>query len=397
MARSFDPVAVLKTLSRSLLRKFLDIHYPIPDNDVPWTLSASPRRITFLEEWMSLPEDQRERMQLTLQEIFHLSCEDGMQSLSTELRATRPESLADFSRLPHRLDQAMWSWLHHRDIFDHAILFAQADRLSHGRLWKRWKVSPPMQLEITAENLKALEKKLAAWYFTREMRGRHCSIHHFQRQNGVHYFFAYLDDWPNALMKFNAEGQLHASHGRYAFNNVFAYDSHSGMLDITAAPRKASEETLPRMFAETILGISQLAACRIRRAYRLDHLLHPQFEFKTDPTDSIAHIQLTHMRVGHRSVKPDGRYKELGFGRDESLAQIRDCVRKELVDADLDRDLLMVHSVGFRLKFRSRNNARARSLSFHISAPNTCDLKEKPEDLRQVGEHCLKLWSITND
>ncbi|MFM7866026.1 MAG: hypothetical protein ACKPHU_17575, partial [Planctomycetaceae bacterium] len=126
-------------------------------------------------------------------------------------------------------------------------------------------------------------------------------------------------------------------------------------------------------------------------------LLHPQFEFKTDPTDRIAHIQLTHMRVGHRSVKPDGRYKELGFGRDESLAQIRDCVSKELVDADLDRDLLMVHSVGFRLKFRSRNNARARSLSFHISAPNTCDLKEKPEDLRQVGEHCLKLWSITND
>ena len=106
MARSFDPVAVLKTLSRPLLRKFLDVHYPNPDCDVPWTLSAAPRRITFLDEWMSLPEQQRERMQLTLQEIFHLSCEDGMRSLSTELRAARPESLTDFNRLPHRLDQA---------------------------------------------------------------------------------------------------------------------------------------------------------------------------------------------------------------------------------------------------------------------------------------------------
>ena len=103
------------------------------------------------------------------------------------------------------------------------------------------------------------------------------------------------------------------------------------------------------------------------------------------------------MRVSHRSAKPNGRYKELGFGRDESLAQIRDSVRRELVDADTDRDLLTVHSVGFRLQFRSRNNARARSLSFYVSAPDTCDLKEKPEDLRLVGEHCLRLWSITND
>ena len=132
------------------------------------------------------------------------------------------------------------------------------------------------------------------------------------------------------------------------------------------------------MFAETILGINHMSACRIRRVYQLDHLLHPHFEFKTDADDRIAHIQLTHMRVSHRSAKPNGRYKELGFGRDESLAQIRD-------------------SVGFRLQFRSRNNARARSLSFHVSAPNTCDLKEKPEDLRLVGEHCLRLWSITND
>lgn len=397
MARSFDPVAVLKTLSRPLLRKFLDVHYPNPDCDVPWTLSTAPRRTTFLDEWMSLPEQQRERMQLTLQEIFHLSCEDGMRSLSTELRAARPDSLPDFHRLPHRLDQAMWSWLHHRDIFEHAILFAQADRLSHGRLWKRWKVSPPMKLQLTAENLQALEKRLAAWYFTREMRGRHCSIHHFERQNGTHYFFAYLDDWPNALMKFAADGSLHTSHGRYAFNNVFAYDSRTGTLDITAAPRKASEEALPRMFAETILGIKEASACRIRRVYHLDHLLHPEFQFKTEPDDRIAHIQLTHMRVGHRSAKPNGQYKEIGFGRDQSLAQIRDCVRRDLVDNDTDRDLLTVQSVGFRLQFRSKNNTRARPMSFHVSAPNTCDLKEKSEDQRQIGERCMKLWRITND
>lgn len=397
MARSFDPVAVLKTLSNSLLRRFLDTHEGHSHSDVPWTLSASPRRITFLEEWMSLAEEKREVMQATLQEIFHLSSDDGMKSLSTELRAARPDSLVEFNRMSNRLDQAMWAWLYHRDIFDHASLFATADRLSHGRSWKRWRISQPTEFVITAEKKHAFEQHLASWYFTREMRGRHCRIHHVRRQGGIHYFFAYLDDWPNSKMKFAADGQLQASHGRYAFQNVFAYDSQKGTLDIFATPRKATDEALPRMFADALLGISQVSAARIRRVYRLDHLLSPQFEFQTDPADSIAHVQLTHMRVGHRNARPNGQYKELGFGRDQSLAQIRECVRKELVELDADSDLLAVHTVGFRLQFRSRSNARAKSLSFYVTAPNTCDLKEKPEDLRMVGEHCLKLWSITHD
>jgi hypothetical protein len=32
-----------------------------------------------------------------------------------------------------------------------------------------------------------------------------------------------------------------------------------------------------------------------------------------------------------------------------------------------------------------------------VNRPNTCDLKSKPDDMRVVGERCLRKWGVVND
>ena len=56
----------------------------------------------------------------------------------------------------------------------------------------------------------------------------------------------------------------------------------------------------------------------------------------------------------------------------------------------------MTH-VTFRLTFAHEGTGRARTLTFSVGHPDSCDLKSKPDDMRAVGERCLKLWGIAND
>lgn len=33
-------------------------------------------------------------------------------------------------------------------------------------------------------------------------------------------------------------------------------------------------------------------------------------------------------------------------------------------------------------------------MTFNVTRPNTCDLKSKPDDMREVGEQCIRRWRI---
>jgi len=54
-----------------------------------------------------------------------------------------------------------------------------------------------------------------------------------------------------------------------------------------------------------------------------------------------------------------------------------------------------VRQASFRLTFMSDNGAKPKTLSFNVSCPNSCDLKSKPDELRAIGDRCLRSWGVT--
>jgi hypothetical protein len=104
--------------------------------------------------------------------------------------------------------------------------------LSTGRYWNRFTVPTVDDFQVDDQQVEALQQKLRHLYWPRQMRGRHCTIQHHRRNNGVDYFFAYLDNWPDQLLAFKDDGELGNLSGRYAFANVFAFDKSTGMLDL---------------------------------------------------------------------------------------------------------------------------------------------------------------------
>ena len=56
-----------------------------------------------------------------------------------------------------------------------------------------------------------------------------------------------------------------------------------------------------------------------------------------------------------------------------------------------------VLSAQIAMRFRHDGPGRAPTLRFSVSAPNSSNLKSKPDEQRAVGERCLRRWGVTDD
>jgi hypothetical protein len=211
----------------------------------------------------------------------------------------------------------------------------------------------------------------------------------------VDYFCAYLDNWPDQLMEFQEDGHIEALSGRYAFSNVFSLDRQQGTLDVAARGGREIHLHLKEAFCRAILAQPVNAPFAERPAYRLDHLLSSGLQLPTAPEDRVSSVRLTHIRYAPRSSS-DVRYEEIGFSPGTDLIAADNQLRGRLAERALKPECLKVLSVGFHLLVRPRGRSRIRPLTFSVHAPNTCNLKEKADDLRVVGERCLRMWGICN-
>ena len=134
----------------------------------------------------------------------------------------------------------------------------------------------------------------------------------------------------------------------------------------------------------------------LRPAYQLDHLLDPNFPLATDPSDRVAEARIVRMRLEIRSEPLS--YIELKADPKTPPDHIHTMMGLYLNSQTLPRQRVRVRQARFKLTFASDGNGRRpKTLSFNVSCPNSCDLKSRPDELRAVGERCLKLWGIVVD
>ncbi len=392
MAQTFDPIRVLRSFSMNLLREFIVRHKGTPPN--PQANLNRRNSGPLIDAWHSIPDDARARIQIVLQQIFTLSQDDGLTVLLQEIRRRHPDRLGEFERFDHRSDQILWAWLNLPDAFESAEFFAQADATLTGRFWKRSAVSVPPDLQINHGHIENLQNELRQIY-VQQLRGRHCCIQHHQRHSSVDYLCAYLDNWPDQLLEFRENGELESLAGRYAFSNVFALDRRQGTLDVAARGGQRIHLQLKESFCRSILLQPASATFAARPAYQLDHLLTSGLQLPTAPEDRVSSVRLTHIRFAPR-CETEVRYEEIGFSTRTDLSAAEAQLRERIVERRFDMGHLKVLSVGFNLQVRPAGRTRVSPLTFSIHAPNTCNLKEKADDLRVVGERCLRRWGICN-
>ena len=392
--KPFDPLRLLKETSNDLLRElFTRLGAKL---NVPWDDLKQRDVAPIVLLWETMPEVERRRVHVILQEVQSMTSERGLKVLAQQLEWQQPEFTDEYSAWEGRSDKALWAYLFARDVFDQASIFACADTLTAGRYWNRWNGLPHESITVKPEQLHALENELRKYYWPRELRGRHCRVHHYPRCNGVDFFFAYLDDWPDRLMAFDDDGEMAPRSERYAFTNVFAYDPQAGCIDLVAKGGRTVHLRLRQAFCRSVLKMNVPDGEPVLPAYRLDQLLDPHLTLPTDPGDHIAAVRLTRIRFVPQCDMDCVTYEELGFSPQATLEMVASEIRERLADRGYSPDLLRVRQARFQLQFLG-DGRKAKTLSFTVSSPNGCDLKSKSDRLRAIGERCLRLWGICDE
>lgn len=392
MTHPYDPRRLLKLISNRLLRALFARHGVL--GDLPWESFSEAKVEPVFAAWQELPHEKRREIQLALQDIHALADGRGLKVCLEEIQRHYSHRAWEFARLTGHHDKALWAYLEFPDAFRQAALFARADALEGGRYWVKRNSLPRGPLAVDQEHVDGLEKELHNHYWPAEMRGEHCRVEYYGRGNGAQYFYAYLDDWPDKRLVFAADGELEPRSERFAFSNVFVFNPDEGSLELGAKGGKAVHLSLQQAFCRSVLGLEVGPADPLRPAYRLDSLLQPGFAFITDPADRVARVFLRCVRIGPVMVAGHAvDYLEMKFAGETELATV-----VELIGHCVDQagGNATVRRATFEIVFLPDAEQCAKRMSFSVTAPSTCNLKSKPDELRQVGERCLKLWGISD-
>lgn len=391
MSKHFDPRKVLKQVSNPLLREFFTRRGQL--QVVAWDTLSETEMDPVFEAWQQLPEAQRKEVQVVLQDVNELGDERGLRVLSESIQGWCPEKMAQFTAITGRCDKALWVYLNDHDAFDQAAVFARADALASGRYWAKRNGLPPRPLVVTDQMKQDLKAALAGYYDSTEGRGRYCHVEHYPRGNGSEYFFTYMDDYPDNHLVFDDAGRMCKMPERGAFTNVFVYGSTDGTLEMFARGGRQVQGPLQVLFCKAVLGIDVDPSSPIRPAYQLDGLKDRTFPLPTEPADQIDEVQVRRLRL---SVVGSPRDRIVIEARpDAGGGHIYDLMERYLDARNLPMSRVTVTQATITLKFLSDGQHKPKTMTFDVGAPDSCNLKSKPEEQRIIGERCLRLWGIT--
>ncbi len=392
MAKTFAPKDVLRQISNELLCELFGSLNA--DIDVPWDDLRETDVDRIYREWQDLPESACRSVEIVLHEVAEMADGDeGIRVIVEEFNHQGQQDLLEqFDQYDSRHDKALWTYLNARDVWDMAVLFARADSLARGRYWIKRGSMPVVEPNTSREAISALEAAVSHFFRERQSRGRYCQIDHYVRASGVYYFFAYLDDYADTYVALDDEGSFDRRPERRAFEVVFAYDAEHGTLEMYARGGKRVYVPLQELFSRLILGEELGPETNDSHPYRLNGLINRDFEFPTDPDDGIMAV-----RVRKLELTPVGRPRRgIVFKGDPGAGyeDVYDMMEEYLKAEHLSRPEFDVKRVGLQFTFDTSIEGLPRSMSFEISAPNSCNLKSKPEAARVLAEKYLREWGI---
>jgi hypothetical protein len=278
----------------------------------------------------------------------------------------------------------------------HTDWFAQAARNWNGYVGpkNRWP-------EPDNGRLECLAKRLEEAFRTLDGSGSNIAVEPFERsatsisrhgQGRVFQLAIYLEALPQVLTEF-AERRLVRRGTRPAREVVLTYAPATGVIDVVAQAGKPHRDRIAKAFAEELFPSSaEIEPVRLRE-YDLSVLRGP-CGFWTATEDGIEAVRLTMVRlaVGGSS----GRIiLELG---NESDSTLHEAAREWFGSADPFVWAATITKARLAIQFHPRGRQRrGRCLHVDLTYPNGCNLRERSEQERLIGEKYLRIWRLVRD
>jgi hypothetical protein len=387
MPDHYSPKQFIRQVPNPLLKAFFDQRGEL--SDLKWEKLGEVDADPVFEAWQALPEADRNDVERLFRAIADLATPEGLQTLIEEGQFHGVDLTVSLGQLKGLHEKAFWVYLNQERIFTSAGRLNRADNLN-GRYWRRRNL-PVKKPDVSHPTRKLLGDAISQYYREHQGRGEHCTVEAYLRRENIHYLFAYPADYADTVIVYTDAGSLERQLQKAAFAVIFAYNEVAGTLDLFVQGDKKIRRDMEEIFTRLILKEELPEEEPDANPFDLNGLRSRDFDFPTDPEDGVREVRVKSLRLS--LVGP-------GFGRItfESDAwtkrgDIYDLMDKALNHQRLSSETVTVTQATMQVIFAT--SGRPKTITFQISYPDSCNLKDKPEHLK-IKEY-LKRWGIARE
>jgi len=389
MTNDYAPRQFLRQVLNALLREYFAHRNVL--GDVDWDNLKETEIEPLYQKWWDLPELVRKGIESDFRSIHAMGVPEGTRALIEEGRYHQLDLARDLDRLDGHLNKAFWVFVHHNQVFEVAARLHRADQLSD-RYWRKRKDIPKKQPDVSPEALEELANAISAYYWEHQGRGSPCRAEAYLRAGRYHYVFVYPKDYSDTFIGYDDNGHFERRPQNPAFEVIYVYDPEDGTLELYVRGDKKIVSDLQELFGRAILHEELGQEVRNAVAYELDGLKRRDFSFPTDPADRVQEVKISALKVS----LVGNHKKRITFEVDPKGAKddIHDLIETALHERRLPMSMVRVNSVVIRMVFENTDGRGrpSKALSFRVSHPNSCNLKDSPEEL--IAKKYLKEWKI---
>jgi len=291
--------------------------------------------------------------------------------------------------------RALWMFLKDPAGFGHAEEVRYADDRRYGRMWDGFECLPGLTVPRDGDPYTAFKAAIATHFDTKHVEVEICdrSRPSLDGEDAALIQVAIYREGRAGDRRAFVDGKLDRLPFRPVVEAAITYEPASGTIEVVAQARETRED-LVRLFAEHMLG-APFDGDRIPiRQYSLDHLLQP-FDFPTDVEDNIGSVKVSLLRLMPYETQAERVTLECMRGAERSIWQMAEA---RFCDNDPLAGGFKVTQARFTIKFHATPGVRGgRTLPVTISMPKGCDLKDRTDRERLVGEKYLKRWRMLRD
>jgi len=390
MSSAYAPRTIFRQTSNAVLARYFASKDLLSDIDFDSLLETDVEPI--FEAYQALPDSVRTGIDTDLRSVNALASERGELILIEEASQFHGLDLQeDFAALDNFHDRAMVSFLDHRDVFDVASLFNNAD-LGQKRYWILSRAVVKLVPRDDPRTVERLGTALGAYLFKTEGRGQPCTVEVYRRGER-HYFFAYPEDYGTTQQEYVGSA-LDRRAVRPVFEIIFVYSKDEGVFDVYFEGSRKRVPDLRRIFAREVLGIERDPVMEDERVFDLNRLKRPGFPFVFRTDSGIIDVCIRRLRFsaigGIRerctlecdpTARPDALYDQV----DRTF--ITDNQPRPDHGNKLPLSLFNISQASLTVQFVRKKGTRGRpTRTFALSYPNACPLGHEGQDavLRQM-------------
>ncbi|MCC7083665.1 MAG: hypothetical protein IT427_01510 [Pirellulales bacterium] len=389
MTSTYAPKTFLRQTSTTLIQECVTALAPTAGVD--WNSANENNVEVVYDALLELPDGQRAAIERRFEDAEELANNLGIQALIEEGRFHGLDLTTELADFPSHRDKAMWVAIHYPHVFEVASIINGANTLPQ-RYWKIRTGMPQHAPNKTATAIASFQNALAAYYRSTQGRGHRCTVDHYLRNDRLHYFFAYPDDYANTYVGHDDRARLVRRPQTPAFEVVFIYDPKEGSIHINAQGGKPVHEALQVIFCRTILEQELPPAKPGGHPYELNGLKSRDFGFPTDPADGIEEVRVRKLRLSVVGASKDRVTLEADSAAHKD--RIYDMLTKYLNRENLPDSVVNITQATISVRWVNMGKGRQQTLTFDLTFPDSTSLKNKREELRDVVEKYLKRWGI---